>query len=139
MDLFVWDDKYSVDIDVIDEQHKQFFAITNKIVFLISEGKAEKDVLMSVLGELGDYALYHLTTEEGYFDQFHYPEADAHREAHNEFREAVSIYLKQIREKEGDVSELSKDVAAYARDWLALHILTVDKRYSTFFHEHGLK
>ena len=135
----MWSDEYSVGVEVIDEQHKHFFDIASRISQDALKPSLTKEGLEGLLGELGDYALYHLDTEEKYFDTLHYEEADAHKKAHDEFRETVGAYLEQIKDKDDEgARKFAQDIALYAADWLKAHILTVDKRYTKFFHEHGL-
>jgi methyl-accepting chemotaxis protein/hemerythrin len=137
---FVWTPEYSVGVEMIDEQHRGFFAIANGIIDLAGRGAMSQAEVLEHLGALGDYALYHLGTEEKYFDEFHYPEAPAHVAAHDMFRETIEKYLDDAQHPEDtDLVKLSEAAAKYAGEWLMKHIKIMDQRYVECFHQHGLK
>ena len=43
--MLEWNDKYSVNISLIDEQHKKLFDIINKAIIAKKHSKVAKDVL----------------------------------------------------------------------------------------------
>jgi len=138
MEKFIWKDEYSVGIPSIDEQHKHFFGITNRMIDLAEEASPAREALAAVVGELGDYAMYHLKTEEGYFDEFAYEGAPEHVQAHNLYREKVADYLKAVQDPATDLAKFTDEAASYSIEWLSKHILLMDKKYSVFFKEHGV-
>ncbi len=138
MEKFVWREEYSVGIPSIDEQHKHFFEITDRMIDLAEQADPVKDVLVSVIGELGDYAMYHLKTEEGYFDKFAYAGAAEHVRAHDLYREKIASYLAMAHDPASYLTLLAENVASYSIDWLSHHILLLDKKYTVFFEEHGI-
>ncbi len=138
MEKFVWEEKYSVGIKEIDEQHKHFFEIANGIIDLTAKENLTKEEAVKGLQELGDYAFYHLSTEEGYFDKFKYQDAPLHINAHNEYRESVGEYFRKMTDLGTDMKKLLEEMAAYSGNWLLAHIVVVDKQYTKFFNEHGL-
>jgi len=138
MEKFVWKEEYSMGIPSIDEQHQHFFGITNQIIDLVEGGNPAREEIFSMAEKLGNYALYHLKTEEDYFDELSYPSAPDHVAAHNLYREQVAHYLEALRGAEGDTKELAEEIASYSIHWLSDHILLVDKKYTVFFREHGV-
>jgi hemerythrin-like metal-binding protein len=136
--MFTWKEEFSVGVEEIDEQHKTFFQIADEIIALVEKG-AEKDVLMALLGRLNDYAFYHLGTEEDYFDKFDYPDVAPHVAAHNEYRKLMRAYFEKIRKNELDLDQAAKEIALFSTEWLSKHIIGMDKQYTAFFNEHGLR
>lgn len=136
---FIWTDEYGVGIQLIDEQHKHFFEIVNKIFGLADNESSAKEELSALLDELGNYALYHLGTEEEYFSSYKYPDAVLHIDSHNKYRDVIKEYQDRVRSGKEDVKKIVEEVASYSGDWLSHHILEVDKKYTKFFNEHGLK
>ena len=67
---FVWDDSFSVEVAEMDEQHKHFFSIVNEIYDLILGGDVQREKLIFHVTDLGNYAAYHLSTEEALFNEF---------------------------------------------------------------------
>ncbi len=139
MEKFIWKEEYSVEIPSIDEQHKHFFEITNKIIDLIENPIVARENLLLAAAELGDYALYHLKTEEGYFDKFAYRDAPQHVAAHNLYREKVAYYVKAAGAPETDAKQLAGEMAEHSISWLSGHILIFDKKYTVFFEQHGIQ
>lgn len=139
MEKFNWTDAYSVHVEEIDEQHRHFFEIANELIGLAENDPADKEHLFALLGKLGNYALYHLSTEEEYFEKYDYPDVAPHIAAHESYRTAIKQYLEDVRAEDADVPALAKKAAFYSSSWLAEHITGMDQRYSAFFNERGLK
>lgn len=141
-DRFVWKDEYSVGIQLIDEQHKMFFQIANKVFgFLHKKTTAAqgREILIDFLNNLENYALYHLSTEEEYFNQFHYENAVPHIAAHDQYRGVMKTLFNNARQEKADVKNMAKEAAEYAGNWLSQHILVMDKEYTKVFKDHGIK
>lgn len=124
---------------MIDEQHQHFFEIANKIIDFTGTQSPQKENLLAMLKELGDYAFYHFGAEEEYFDKFRYEDTPFHIAEHNKYREKIKDYFARAKNEEVNIKELIEEVASYSNDWLAQHIMTRDKKYTKFFNEHGLK
>jgi hemerythrin len=139
MEKFVWSEEYSVGIPSIDEQHKHFFGIANQIVDLAEQENPAREALFSAAEELGDYAMYHLKTEEDYFDKFSYAGETEHLEAHNLYRKRVAHYLDALQNPDSSAKELAGEMASYSIYWLSDHILFMDKKYGLFLGEHGVR
>ena len=135
MALINWDDSFSVNVAEIDQQHQTLVSMINDLNDAMRQGKG-KDVLGTTVGGLISYAATHFKTEETYFDQFGYPEADSHKKEHTDF-------VKKVTEIQGEFAErklgLPIEVMNFLCDWFANHIKTTDMRYSQFFNEKGLR
>lgn len=136
---FVWTEDFSVRNKMIDEQHQTFFSIANELEDLIQNGAAGKGVLLDEVAKLGDYAFYHLGTEESLFDEYDYPNAAEHIAAHDAFRMKAEEMMNCVRDEAGDIRDLAKETADFAGNWLMNHIFVMDKQYTDFFLEKGLK
>ena len=60
MDFVVWNEKYSVKISTIDEQHKKLVAIINELYNSMKNGKS-KEQLGKTLTDLVEYTKYHFS------------------------------------------------------------------------------
>jgi hemerythrin len=135
MALINWDDSFSVNVVEIDGQHQKLVGMINDLHDAMKQGRG-KDVLDKIINGLIDYTGYHFRTEEKYFDQFGYPDANSHKEEHMDFTKNVSDF------KEGFTAGkigLSMEVMDFLTNWLQNHIKIVDKKYGPFFNEKGLK
>lgn len=139
MEKFLWTDEYSLGISIIDEQHQHFFEIVNRIYDLLKKNNENKEEMVSIVKELMDYAFFHLSTEEKYFNQFSYSDISHHMKAHSMFREKSDEYSELVKNNNTDLSKLLLEIADFSKDWLAHHILISDKAYAPFFQAHGLK
>ena len=137
---FVWHPDYSVGIQMIDEQHQHFFEIANRIILLTEAEHVSQEDLLELFGELGDYALYHLSTEENLFNDLDYPGKEQHIAAHDQYRDAIANqFATKLATAGTDVRAIAAEMAEYSGNWLREHIITVDKQYSAFFNEHGVR
>jgi len=134
MALIKWDDSFSVGVMEIDRQHQKLISMINELNDAMRQGKS-REAMGKILQGLKSYTVTHFGTEERYFDRFGYPEADSHKQEHAQFVEKVSDFEKGFQEGRFSVSlELMK----FLSKWLREHINGVDKKYTAFFHEHGL-
>jgi len=135
MALIKWDDSFSMHVVKIDQQHKTLVSMINELNDAMRQGKG-KDVLGKIMNGLISYTATHFKTEEDYFNQFGYPEADSHKKEHIAFVQKVSEFKDGF--EKGKLS-LSIEVMNFLCDWLQNHIKGTDKKYSQFFNEKGLK
>lgn len=136
---FEWKEEYSLEINSVDEQHHNFFNIANKATELTEEIEVKREALAAVIGELLNYALYHLDFEEEIFQRLNYPEKEAHIEAHKAFRTRAQQLMNQVSESESNISELAISASEFVVNWITGHILTIDKKYVPFFKENGVE
>jgi hemerythrin len=129
-----WEEKYSVGIELIDNQHKVFIGILNDLYSAIIN-KKELSVLDDIFSQLVAYTHFHFQTEERYFDEFDYEGAEAHKIAHR----ALSDQVVAMQQKYDDVMKNPFELMDFLEDWLIEHIMGMDKLYSQCFKEHGLK
>ncbi len=135
MPLVAWDDKLSVKVAMIDNQHKKWLDMINDLHEAMRSGKGN-DIMGKILKGLLDYTRTHFSTEEQLFQQYSYPDAPAHVDQHKAF-------IKKIEQIKTDFDSgsmgLSIKVMTLLKDWLVNHIKTVDQKYSDFFNEQGLR
>jgi hemerythrin len=129
-----WIPEYSVEVKEIDDQHKKFVLLLNDLADAVEIG-CEEIALSDILAQLVGYAGYHFATEERYFDEFHYENADVHKIEHHKFREQVAEFQKNYVGREKDYAT---KIMEFMKDWIVVHIKTADKAYSECFKQHGL-
>jgi len=135
MPIFEWKDDYIVNVNLIDIQHKRLFEILNEFYDDIMAIKGQ-EVIKDVIKNLAEYATIHFKTEEDLMIKYNYPEYQSHKNEHKIFVDKVLELMKKL---ESDTFIPSIEVLNFLIDWLKNHILTIDKRYSKFFNEHGVK
>jgi hemerythrin-like metal-binding protein len=129
-----WDDSFSVNNTEIDDQHKKWIAIYNKMHVTLTKGarKALGDIAADSLKEMQDYARYHFDFEEEYMREIKYPGLVEHMRKHKDFDTQIYECNRDIRE--GKIV-LNTEIIKLIKDWLLDHILNEDKKYSLFFDE----
>ncbi len=141
MELFVeWEDKYSVGIEKIDNQHKQLIEIINRLYY--SRGNRPHAVLGETIQELIEYTKTHFTDEERLMRENGYPDYQAHKKRHEAFIEEVKKFHNEYQKVDDDLLEdysLVTDVLFFLKTWLCGHILVIDKEYSPFLNKKGAK
>lgn len=136
---FIWNNEYSVNVAEIDDQHKEFLNIIKGLLDLESkEFFTDEEAVMRV-AQLCDYASYHLSTEDELFITTGYEDAPDHLKAHNIFRQKAKDFVNQIRDNGKDKRVVLKEVSDFTGNWMIHHILNMDKKYSEFFNEKGIK
>jgi hemerythrin-like metal-binding protein len=129
MSFIEWDDKYSVNIPKIDEQHKKFMSIINELHDALMIDQDPKDVIERIVNELVDYTDYHFKTEEHWFEQHNYPDKEAHKDQHDKLRNQV---YKLRDDFVANRIEIDLSVLSFLTEWLVEHILTSDMEYSPY-------
>jgi len=84
LDRFEWNEKYRLGFAEIDAQHQQLFATINELVRAVNSDLAAEH-LTGIIEALLEYKNLHFKTEEKYFQEFRYEEAEEHIAKHAEF------------------------------------------------------
>jgi hemerythrin len=131
-----WQDEYSVNVKLIDDQHKQFIALLDEVYDAFSSLQGAMDT-RGIIEKLAEHAELHFSTEEKYFEQFHCDDIDeaAHREQHQLFRGKIADLKRRYAEGQTD---LVVEMADMMENHIVLHIMGYDKKYVKCFNEHGL-
>lgn len=136
MPLMSWNDKMSVGVGVIDEDHKKLVSMVNNLYDGIQGGKG-KDSVGPVLDGLIEYTKMHFAREEKFFAQTGYPDSPAHKKEHEALTKQVADV--QTKYKAGATSTLSLEVMNFLKNWLINHIQGSDKKYGPHLNSKGVK
>lgn len=120
MRTYKWSQKYEIGFEPVDDQHKYFLDLINKL--LINHRK-EKRILVLLLEELRSYTKFHFQSEENYMVIHGYKEYDAHKIEHE-------ILLKEMAQKIGEFKTGTinlKNIVLFIIKSSITHILEVDK------------
>ena len=133
--MIEWDDKYSVGISIIDEEHKELIRIMN-VAIVAKQHSNNIDEILKLLKELTIYTLKHFSTEESYMAEFNYPELQYHKEEPDDFPNKTITYCNRVIE--GDY-HIANEIFEYLKQWLVHHIQITDKKYVECFKKNGLE
>ena len=133
--MIEWDDKYSVGISMIDEEHKKLIDIINKAIFAKRHNDNPEEI-NEVLREMANYTHTHFATEEAYMKEFNYAGYKYHKEEHHDFTKKTIAYLSKVIQ--GDY-QIANELIEYLKKWIVHHIQVTDRQYIDCFKKNGLK
>jgi hemerythrin len=132
--LMTWDQKYSVSVGKIDDQHIKLFELINDLHEAMQKGKAKETLSQILLGVL-DYTKMHFGVEEVMMNRANYPDYSHHKAIHEMFVEEI---IKTKKELDEGKLVTSMDVMNKLKNWLTGHIMKEDQSYtpylSKFYH-----
>jgi hemerythrin len=128
MEKIVWEARFNLQVDIIDEQHRQLVDLMNRLIDIKQNDQSGEGVV-EALGEMTNYLGDHFDTEEQMMIDQGYPEIDSHREEHQNFVAQTAYYIATYRET--GVS-LKKDILTFLQEWLVDHILKTDQDFGRF-------
>ena len=135
MKLITWNDNYSVDVEEIDNQHKEIIRIVNELYVSIVVGKS-RNTMDKIFKDLTEYATTHFKIEEDYFEKFNYPETAFHKQQHEDIAKKIEEFKKR-NEEGGEI--LDTEILYFLMSWFINHVILIDKRFAQCFKENGLK
>ena len=132
---FRWTEALSVNIAVLDQQHKQLIETVNELDQALRKGEG-KPALDSVLDKLVEYALVHFAAEESLMQEHDFPGFSTHRTLHEEFRKRLAEYLGAHKAGKPGVPV---SLLFFMQEWMKEHLSKTDKLYSTFLNARGVR
>lgn len=129
MARIVWDESFSVKVAEIDEQHRHWIEIINKLHDSIMSKEVGGRLTGRILAEMRDYASFHFTFEEDYLRQIAFPGLSKHRHEHQFFLKTIEEKLQA--ERRGELV-LNTEVMSLLTGWLRNHILSEDREYMVY-------
>ncbi len=120
----------------MDDHHKKLFAIINRLHASLKAEKS-KEVLSSLLKELLEYTKFHFKSEEQLMKSYQYSGLSEQLDQHRKFEDKIAGVKKDF--EAGKTLTLSADLMNFLKDWLLKHILIIDKKYSDFFNQQGIR
>ena len=128
--MYQWSDEYALGIDEIDQQHRQLIEIANQVYGIMNDQwRLDKyNQILTVLGELKDYTIYHFKFEEEYMASIGYKKRFSHALEHNAFVEKLNaVDLKKVDEQQ---EEYLRELLVMITDWVVNHIMNTDRLYA---------
>lgn len=135
MAIINWSPNLQVGVQKIDRQHRKIVCLINDMHMAMATGQTEKAV-GPMLDGLKAYTVDHFATEEGYMEQFGYPDFENHKAVHQKFIGKVLEYEAAL--KGGSSSAANMKIMNFLISWVGQHILNHDKAFGPFFNQNGL-
>jgi hemerythrin-like metal-binding protein len=123
MELFSWNEKYSLEHPQIDKEHQALFAMAGQLHQAMLSGSGTA-VLKDLLARLINYTRVHFAHEEALMRHYQYRGMDAHAAEHRKLTEQVLDL--QHKYEEGKLA-ITLETMQFLRGWLDHHILRSDQ------------
>lgn len=136
MGKVAWQPIYSVHVKELDAQHIALIEFMNEVYRNLDAGMYTTGDSLSLIDKLYKHAEVHFGTEEEYFAKFSYPESEVHIAEHNRIKHDL-LELRKKHERNNKIDVLF-EILQFLDDWVLVHIMEYDKRYTKCFNEHGL-
>jgi len=127
-------ERYSIGIDIIDNQHRELFIITNQLHEILEQEHYQKDAI-KILKRLYAYTCYHFTSEEALLKEYGYKELPEHNSIHKTFQNKIKEFLEGIRTKQNYALLPLLD---YLVEWILKHIQGEDTKYAEFLKRESI-
>ncbi len=131
MTFMEWRKDLSINVQEIDNQHKFFLQLLNKLHKSVFDGKG-RETLENILKELVDYSEEHFKTEEELMQTQGYNDFITHKQEHDDLREKVLGFVGQFNN--GNDAICTK-LLLFLEDWLLLHLSSTDKDLGIFLNK----
>jgi hemerythrin len=128
MEFSQWTESYSVGDPLMDAYHHIFFQTILDLgnnLHTLSPGLLEERIAFLV-----NYAGTHFDSEEHLMEGCGFPDIEAHRQAHQRFKERLLALQDQYQADHSPA--LAEELLAMTHDWLKQHILGEDMKYKPF-------
>ena len=119
-----WNDKYLLNIEIIDDQHRGFFELWDKECRHVDDEEWEK--LSAIIEKLEDYIKKHFLAEEELLKKSNYPDIEYHIGQHN-------FFICKVDEMKLELSYMNtllfEKISAFMKKWFLGHINQIDRNY----------
>ncbi len=126
-----WKTEYNVNISFIDEHHRKFVEILNRILEINNEASCGHNISEAFFS-LVYYAEHYLIREQMYLKE--YQNFQYHQDLHNQFIDRVTRFQDDFKKGKKNICS---DMALYLYEWFENHILNYDKEATAFLKEKG--
>jgi hemerythrin len=136
-DMVVWDEKYATGIELIDNQHKELFSLTNELFrACMNDNEALKGVFIETMGRMVEYVRFHFGAEQQLLQRINYPDYQEHKKQHDKL---VRDILEAVNAQNKGEKFVANQFVRTMRDWILGHIAIADKQYAVFIADQKKK
>jgi len=132
-ELISWSAAFSVGIKIIDDQHKELFALVNDMFnHVVGDAQAERVYFKGVIQKAVEYVKVHFSTEEKIMLHANFPGYGEHKKAHDTF---VLTVVEKVKDFEAGKKFTLLEFTQFLKEWILTHIAIMDKGYFTYFRK----
>jgi len=121
-----WSNALLLGIQEIDNQHKIFVSLLDKVSSINME-EDNKETILPLLEELQRYSVYHFNSEEALMRKANAPDMDRHIKQHELFKKKCDEFVIAYNYNN---KMLVEQMLLFMRKWLIIHISDIDSNYA---------
>ena len=127
--IISWGIEYLINIPEIDDQHKEFVNIINKL-YWADEQKYPRDIGTRIVYELLKYAEFHFVCEENTMMIYRYNGLTHQMDEHKRLLNVMKVKMNEFSAGKSDYDSIAK----YAFMWLISHTVEEDKKFGIYYN-----
>lgn len=124
----LWNEELSLKHEVIDNQHKKLFALTNELV-KHADADAHSEIINETLYELLQYIDTHFSDEEALLELMNYPKLEEHKKLHRSFTKQIAMFCRDVVQGKAHIAE---ELLVFLTKWLKQHTAIDDQDYKNY-------
>lgn len=124
-----WTPALAIGVPEIDAQHQELFRRADELIVALRGG--DRSAVSPVVRFLAEYAKEHFASEERFMQEIGYPGLEAHRMAHEAFRDQLAELAADFQRK-GPTALVALSVHNWLSDWLRRHVSGLDVEIGRF-------
>ena len=137
MDKIEWDNSLSVNVNLIDEQHKMLIQRLADLSEAFNRG-LEQNKVLKTLEFMIDYTDFHFSAEEKVMEDHDYPGLEDQKKQHEIFKTTLNNIVEDYKE-EGTTTAIAREINVFLLNWLIKHIKGSDAKLGNFLIEKGFE
>ena len=127
--LVVWSKKYSVGIELIDNQHRELVNLTNELFqACLSPEKELETTFKETMSRMVEYVRFHFATEADYLKKINFPGYQNHIMLHDQL---VKKILDAVKDYNDGKKYVPNSFVRTLKDWVFGHIAVYDQIYAS--------
>lgn len=128
----IWYDDYSMQIELLDEQHKQIFSSFNEFFNELNKGNFDREIIDNFIEALDYYTNIHFDTEEKLMLEKKFPNYEEHKKRHEFFKSIYNEIRNDVFIRNSAAHIFALNLGKISGEWWETHIVTYDKELSRF-------
>jgi hemerythrin len=129
-----WSKFLSVQVPKLDNEHGQILSVLDDL-YNAGQRRSGRAIVERIFRDLMHYIEKHFQDEEAHMQRIGFPELESHRSEHERFTKEIARYQSDfIANKPVVLINVFNSIW----NWLAMHVVVVDKRYADFVTDRKL-
>lgn len=123
----IWQDRFNIGVDIIDNEHKKLFGILNRMFAYKTDDSKKQWLCQEGIKYFKDHAMKHFTEEEQYMASIDYAGFETHRHVHDNFRRKTLPALEAELTQSSFSNDAIDHFLGVCAGWLLGYTVTEDR------------